>query len=77
MIVSGIRRSLESARNAKRNSSQIVDSIVADDIGKLPDRNVAESLSRVSGVQVDRGIAEGTSVSIRGLRQNVTLFNGR
>ncbi|VXC61920.1 TonB-dependent receptor [Massilia sp. 9I] len=77
VIVSGIRRSLESARNAKRNASQIVDSIVADDIGKLPDRNVAESLSRVSGVQVDRGIAEGTSVSIRGLRQNVTLFNGR
>jgi len=77
IIVSGIRRSLESARNAKRNATQIVDSIVADDIGKLPDRNVAESLSRVSGVQVDRGIAEGTSVSIRGLRQNVTLFNGR
>ena len=77
VIVSGIRRSLESARNAKRNSTQIVDSIVADDIGKLPDRNVAESLSRVSGVQVDRGIGEGTSVSIRGLRQNVTLFNGR
>jgi iron complex outermembrane receptor protein len=77
VIVSGIRRSLESARNAKRNAPQIVDSIVADDIGKLPDRNVAESLSRVSGVQVDRGIAEGTSVSIRGLRQNVTLFNGR
>lgn len=77
VIVTGIRRSLESARNAKRNATQIVDSIVADDIGKLPDRNVAESLSRVSGVQVDRGIAEGTSVSIRGLRQNVTLFNGR
>lgn len=77
IIVTGIRRSLESARNAKRNATQIVDSIVADDIGKLPDRNVAESLSRVSGVQVDRGIAEGTSVSIRGLRQNVTLFNGR
>jgi iron complex outermembrane receptor protein len=77
IIVSGIRRSLESARNAKRNAVQIVDSIVADDIGKLPDRNVAESLARVSGVQVDRGLAEGTSVSIRGLRQNVTLFNGR
>lgn len=77
VLVSGIRRSLASARNAKRDASTIVDSIVADDIGKLPDRNVAESLARVSGVQVDRGIAEGTSVSIRGLRQNVTLFNGR
>lgn len=75
--ITGIRSSLESARNQKRNAIQFVDDIVADDIGKLPDRNVAESLSRVSGVQVDRGIGEGTNVSIRGLRQNVTLFNGR
>jgi iron complex outermembrane receptor protein len=77
VVVTGIRKSLESARTAKRNATQIVDAIVAEDIGKLPDRNVAESLARVSGVQVDRGIAEGTSVSVRGLRQNVTLFNGR
>ena len=75
--ITGIRSSLESARNQKRNAVQILDAIVADDIGKLPDRTVAESLSRVSGVQVDRGIGEGTNVSIRGLRQNVTLFNGR
>ncbi|MBC7918917.1 MAG: TonB-dependent receptor [Rhodoferax sp.] len=77
VVVTGIRGSLESARNFKRNASQIVDAIVAEDIGKLPDRNVAESLARVSGVQVDRGIGEGTSISVRGLRQNVTLFNGR
>ncbi|WP_077033490.1 TonB-dependent receptor [Pelomonas sp. KK5] len=75
--ITGIRKSLESARNQKRNATQFVDAIVADDIGKLPDRNVAESLSRVSGIQVDRGIGEGTNVSIRGLRQNVFLFNGR
>lgn len=75
--ITGIRKSLESARNQKRNAAQFVDAIVADDIGKLPDHNVAESLSRVSGVQVDRGIGEGTNVSIRGLRQNVFLFNGR
>lgn len=77
IVVTGIRRSLQQARDLKRNATQFVDAIVADDIGKLPDRNVAESLQRVSGVQVDRGIAEGTSVSIRGLRQNVFLFNGR
>lgn len=77
VVVTGIRKSLESARAAKRNATQIVDTIVAEDIGKLPDRNVAESLARVSGVQVDRGIGEGSSVSVRGLRQNVTLFNGR
>jgi iron complex outermembrane receptor protein len=75
--ITGIRKSLESARNQKRNAAQFVDAIVADDIGKLPDRNVAESLSRVSGVQVDRGIGEGSNISIRGLRQNVFLFNGR
>ena len=75
--ITGIRKSLESARNQKRNATQFVDSIVADDIGKLPDRNLAESLSRVSGIQVDRGVGEGTNISIRGLRQNVTLFNGR
>ena len=75
--ITGIRKSLESARNQKRNATQFVDAVVADDIGKLPDRNVAESLSRVSGIQVDRGIGEGTNISIRGLRQNVLLFNGR
>ncbi len=73
----GIRKSLESARNQKRNATQFIDAVVADDIGKLPDRNVAESLSRVSGIQVDRGIGEGSNISIRGLRQNVLLFNGR
>jgi len=77
IVITGIRQSLESALNTKRNATQIVDAIVAEDLGKLPDRNVAESLARVSGVQVDRGIGEGTGISVRGLRQNVTLFNGR
>ncbi len=77
VVVTGIRESLNAARDIKRNATQFVDAIVSDDIGKLPDRNVAESLARVSGVQVDRGIAEGTSISVRGLRQNVYLFNGR
>jgi iron complex outermembrane recepter protein len=75
--ITGIRASLETARNKKRDAAQFVDVVAADDIGKLPDRNVAESLSRVSGIQVDRGIGEGTNVSIRGIRQNVFLYNGR
>ena len=77
VVITGIRQSLKAARDIKRDATQFVDSVVSDDIGKLPDRNVAESLARVSGVQVDRGIGEGTSVSVRGLRQNVFLFNGR
>lgn len=77
IVVSGIRQALQSARNKKRDATQFVDAIVADDIGKLPDKNVAESLSRVSGIQVDRGVGEGSNVSIRGLRQNVLLYNGR
>ncbi|MEG3153661.1 TonB-dependent receptor [Sphingomonas sp. RB1R13] len=77
IVVTGIRRSLAAARDIKRESTQFVDAIVAGDIGKLPDTNVAESLARVSGVQVDRGIGEGTDISIRGLRQNVILFDGR
>lgn len=77
IVVTGIRRSLEAERDIKRQSDQFVDAIVADDIGKLPDSNVAESLARVSGVQVERGIGEGTDISVRGLRENVILYNGR
>ncbi|WP_448663997.1 TonB-dependent receptor [Sphingomonas sp. CJ20] len=77
IVVTGILGSLGAARDIKRDAVQFVDAIIADDIGKLPDRNVAESLARVSGIQVDRGIAEGTNISVRGLRQNVYLFNGR
>jgi iron complex outermembrane receptor protein len=77
IVVTGVRQSLDKARAIKRDSTQFVDAIVASDIGSLPDTNVAESLARVSGVQLDRGIGEGTSIAIRGLRQNITLYNGR
>ncbi len=77
IVVQGVRESLEKARAIKRDDDQFVDAIVADDIGKLPDTNVAESLGRVSGVQIDRGIGGGSDISIRGERQNVILFNGR
>ncbi len=77
IVVTGIRRSLTEARDLKRTTNQFIDAVVAEDIGKLPDNNVAESLQRVSGIQLDRGIGEGTSVSIRGIRNNVVLLNGR
>jgi iron complex outermembrane receptor protein len=69
IVVTGVRASLQSAQNIKRNSAQIVDSIVAEDIGKLPDRNIAEALQRISGVQIQRAFGEGSSVAIRGLTQ--------
>lgn len=77
VIVTGIRSSLREGIEVKRQTTQFVDSIVAEDIGKLPDNNIAESLQRVSGVQIRRSLGEGTSVSIRGLRQNRTEVNGR
>lgn len=52
IIVTGMRASLSSAQNIKRNAQQLVDSVVAEDIGKLPDNNVVESLQRVPGIQV-------------------------
>ncbi len=77
IVVTGIRASLQSAQNIKRNSDKIVDSIVAEDIGKLPDINVAEALQRVSGIQVSRDRGEGGGVAIRGLSQVLTTMNGR
>jgi TonB-dependent receptor len=77
IVVTGIRASLESAQERKRDASQIVDSIVADDIGKLPDMNTTEALQRVSGIQVSRDRGEGGSVAIRGLTQVLATLNGR
>lgn len=77
IVVTGIRQSLERSIQVKRNAVQILDSISAEDIGKLPDQNIAESLQRVSGVQVRRGIGDASSISIRGLRQVNVLLNGR
>ena len=76
IIVSGYRASLRSAINTKRNSDLLLESIAPEDIGKFPDQNVAESLQRLPGVQIDRSNGQGTSVLIDGLRQNATLLNG-
>jgi len=76
IIVTGIRGSVNSANNKKRKSKQIVDAVVAEDVGKLPDNNVPEALARVPGVQIDRAHGEGSSVTIRGLSDVQTTING-
>ncbi|RYD67153.1 MAG: TonB-dependent receptor [Sphingomonadales bacterium] len=77
IVVSGIRRSLESAQAVKQDSDQIVDSIVAEDIGKLPDISAAESLARVTGVTVERNNGVAQAVRVRGLSDLSTTYNGR
>lgn len=79
VIVTGIRGSLTSSMELKRDSQGIVDGIVAEDIGKFPDTNLAESLQRISGVSIDRSIGEGSKVTVRGVGPdfNLVLLNGR
>ena len=79
VVVSGLRNSLGSSMNLKRSSDGIVDGIVAADIGKFPDTNLAESLQRISGVSIDRSIGEGSKVTVRGVGPdfNMVLLNGR
>ena len=79
IVITGIRQSLESATNAKRESVAFGDSIFAEDIGKLPATNLAETLNRIPGVRLNRDInGEGTQVSIRGLGPSFSkvLLNG-
>lgn len=79
--VTGIRRGIEAAISIKKNSTSIVEAISAEDIGKLPDASVAESISRLPGVTTQRGRSSGkaSEVSVRGLSPsfNGTLLNGR
>ena len=77
IVVTGFRASLGSAQAIKRNSDAILDAIVAQDIGKLPDNTAAESLARVTGVQVSRYSDEVNQVLVRGLPDVATTFNGR
>ena len=77
--VTGIRGSLIRSMDLKRSSDGIVDAINAEDIGKFPDSNLAESLQRITGVSIDRQNGEGSRVSVRGFGadQNLVLLNGR
>ncbi|WP_333607371.1 TonB-dependent receptor [Arsukibacterium sp.] len=77
--IRGIRASQQANLNAKRYSDAVVDVVTAEDIGKFPDRNVAESLSRITGVGVSREFGEGEKITIRGASSatNRTLLNGQ
>ena len=79
IVVTGLRRSLQSAQNIKRSSVQIVDAVVAEDIGKLPDITVSETAARIPGIQVERFAGEASRVLLRGLDNTyyTTTYNGR
>jgi iron complex outermembrane recepter protein len=78
IVITGIRGSIQAAIAAKRNSSVIADVLSAEDIGKFPDKNVAEALQRIPGVVINREFGEGERVSVRGTDKNLTktLLNG-
>lgn len=76
IIVTGYRESLESALNRKRASIQPIESVAAEDIGKMPDQNVTESLQRLPGISINRSGGHGTQVLIDGLGNNLITLNG-
>ncbi len=79
IVVTGLRESLKRAVDIKRSADNIVDSIVADDIGKLPDQNIAEAIQRIPGVTISRDNGEGQFITVRGLGPafSTALYNGR
>ncbi|KQZ40243.1 TonB-dependent receptor [Massilia sp. Root1485] len=78
VVVTGVKASLIKSLAIKRTNDQVVESVVADDIGKLPDNNVVEALQRVTGIQVtDRAGGEVGTLSIRGMPDVQTTWNGR
>lgn len=79
LVVRGLRESLKRATDIKRSADNIVDSIVADDIGKLPDQNIAEAIQRIPGVTISRDNGEGQFITVRGLGPafSTALYNGR
>ncbi len=76
IVVTGIRGSLAAAVDQKRDSDQLVEVIIAEDIGKLPDQNLAEVLENITGIQITRTAGVGTGVQIRGTNSNRIEFNG-
>lgn len=79
VTITGIRRGIESAISVKKNSDQIVESISAEDIGKLPDSSIAESIARLPGIAAQRVNGRATEINIRGLSGDFAnaLLNGR
>lgn len=79
LTITGIRSSLKQALNVKQNADSIVDAINSEDIGKFPDKNVADALQRIPGISVDRIWGEGRDIYVRGTdsTMNRTLMNGQ
>lgn len=86
IVVTGQRAALQSAQKLKQNAEEIVDSIVAEEAGKLPDKSITEVLQRMVGVTIDRNKSrgdpehfsvEGSGISIRGLSWGASNLNGR
>jgi iron complex outermembrane receptor protein len=79
IVVTGFRRSLENAVNKKKNSDQVVESVSAEDIGKLPDASIAESIARLPGLTSQRLSGRSNAITIRGFAPDfsTTLLNGR
>jgi TonB-dependent receptor len=73
VTVTGYRYAIEQSLDQKRNANAVVDVITAEDVGKFPDKNVADALQRVPGVIIDRDGGEGKNVSVRGLSSELTL----
>src|SRR5690606_26213001 len=79
VLVTGIRASVAQAMDVKRNATGVVDAISSEDIGKMPDANLAESLQRITGLSIDRSNGEGSKVAVRGIDPalNMVTLNGR
>src|SRR4030095_9056993 len=79
IVVTGIRASLQRSSDIRRDGQGIVDAIVAEDIGKFPDSNLAESLQRIPGISINRVNGEGSEVTARGFggQFNLVTLNGR
>src|SRR5689334_15139807 len=76
VVVTGYRASVQSALDQKRDAIKPIESVTAEDIGKMPDQNVAESLQRLPGVSINRSNGKGTQVLIDGLQNNLITLNG-
>src|SRR5210317_1095617 len=79
IITTGIRGSLTRSMDVKRTANGVVHAISAEDIGKFPDQNLAESLQRITGVSISRQRGEGSQVTVRGFgpEYNLVTINGR
>lgn len=79
VLITGIKASMQRAMDIKRDAKGVVEAISAEDIGKFPDTNLAESLQRISGVSIDRQNNEGSKITVRGFGSdfNLITLNGR